>query len=85
MCTNIDGRNFLTSFQRFLKRNDIEIVTFHALRHTFCTRLAEQNVPLKTASELLGHSNINTTAKIYTHVDSLQKHKAINSLQFLLS
>lgn len=82
-CTTIDARNLIKSWQRFLNRNKIEFIKFHALRHTFCTRLAENNIPIKTTSELLGHSNINTTAKIYTHVSQLQKQNAIEQLNSL--
>lgn len=58
----------------------IKPIRFHGLRHTFCTLLAERGVPLKTASELMGHSNIGTTANIYTHVSKDEKIKAVESL-----
>lgn len=38
------------------------------LRHTYCTRLAEAGVPLKTAQYLMGHASIEMTADIYTHI-----------------
>lgn len=41
----------------------------HQLRHTYATLLYQSGVDLLTASELLGHSNITTTLKIYTHLD----------------
>lgn len=34
----------------------------HALRHSLASRLLEENVPLPIISEVLGHSNSNTTA-----------------------
>lgn len=37
------------------------------LRHTYCTNLEVQGVPISIASRLMGHSNISITAKIYTH------------------
>lgn len=40
----------------------------HAIRHAFATRLMEQEVPIKTIADLLGHRCINTTF-IYTKVD----------------
>lgn len=43
-------------------------ITPYYLRHTYCTMLAEKNVPLKTAQYLMGHSSIKMTADIYTHV-----------------
>lgn len=37
------------------------------LRHTYCTNLEKQGVPISIASRLMGHSDISITAKIYTH------------------
>lgn len=52
-----------------------EKVTPHALRHTFATRLSEANVPMKTVSAMLGHSQLSLTENLYVHVtlDSLFK------------
>jgi len=41
---------------------------WHSIRHAFATRLMEQEVPIKTIADLLGHRCINTTF-IYTKVD----------------
>ena len=46
----------------------IEPVTFHQLRHTFATLVAER-MPLPAVKELLGHADITTTAR-YAHADS---------------
>ncbi|MBR1443234.1 MAG: tyrosine-type recombinase/integrase [Firmicutes bacterium] len=40
----------------------------HTLRFTLATRLLEQEVPIETISEILGHSSVNTT-RIYLQVD----------------
>ena len=79
-CTYREGANLLKSLKRLCKRIGIEETTFHSLRHTFCTILAKQGVPLKTASVLMGHSNISITAKIYTHVDDTEMKKGIEKL-----
>ena len=39
----------------------------YCLRHTYCTDLQKAGVPLNVAKYLMGHSNITTTANIYTH------------------
>lgn len=44
---------------------------FHALRHTFATRLAKNNIPLLNLQQLLGHHNIQTTLKYYVNKDEL--------------
>lgn len=47
---------------------DSKVKGSHAIRHAFATRLMEQEVPIKTIADLLGHKCIQTTA-IYTKVD----------------
>lgn len=42
-------------------------LVMYCFRHTFCTDLQDAGVPLNVAKELMGHSDISTTAKIYTH------------------
>ena len=53
---------------------------FHALRHTYATRLFEAGIPPKTVQHLMGHSDIETTMNIYTHVMKEQKIEAIDKL-----
>lgn len=40
---------------------------FHALRHTCCSRLIQNGVPLAVAQEWMGHKNITTTMR-YAHL-----------------
>ncbi|MBR1811788.1 MAG: site-specific integrase [Clostridia bacterium] len=40
----------------------------YLLRHTFCTDCQAAGVPLNVAKELMGHSDISVTSKIYTHM-----------------
>lgn len=39
----------------------------YCLRHTFCTDLQAAGVPINVAKELMGHTDISITSKIYTH------------------
>jgi len=43
-------------------------VTLHGLRHAYCTRLALKRVSPRTAQQLMGHSSLQTTLAIYSHV-----------------
>lgn len=40
----------------------------HDLRHTFATRCLESGISMKIVQKWLGHSRLETTAAIYTHV-----------------
>jgi integrase len=66
-----------------LKKAGVEFKKFHALRHTYATKLFEKGVPLKTVQKLLGHSDISITANIYTHVMPEQKIDAAEELNHL--
>ncbi|MCI5636626.1 MAG: site-specific integrase [Sarcina ventriculi] len=68
--TPINTSNLRKIYSRLLKKADINNIKFHALRHTYATRLFEEGVQIKTVQSLLGHSDINTTMNIYTHVTS---------------
>lgn len=71
-CTEIgnyfDTRNLTRSYTRHLKKIGLPYRNFHSLRHTYATRLFENNVPIKTVQALRGHKDIATTMNIYTHV-----------------
>lgn len=43
-------------------------VTFHSLRHAAASYLLSAGVPLRVVQEILGHSQLATTADIYSHV-----------------
>lgn len=66
-----------------LKRNKIiksvvaKDLTPYCLRHTFCTDLQRKEVPINVAKDLMGHSDIQMTANIYTHKDTKTLHKGI--------
>lgn len=42
--------------------------TTHHLRHTFCTRLCQQKVAIKTIQYIMGHAHPETTLSIYASV-----------------
>ena len=82
-CGNyFDTRNLTRSYTRHLKKIDMPYRNFHSLRHTYATRLFENNVPIKTVQSLLGHKDIVTTMNIYTHV---MPEKMTNEVQCLNS
>lgn len=42
-------------------------ITPHILRHTFCSRMIEKGMNVKTLQLVMGHADIGTTLNIYTH------------------
>lgn len=58
----------------------IRHIRLHDLRHTFATRCVAVGIDPKTVSLLLGHSTVDITLKLYTHVDDDAKTEAINKL-----
>ena len=53
----------------------------HNLRHTFCTRLCENDVNLKVIQTIMGHSDITTTMNIYADCHKEKKKEALDSLK----
>ena len=58
-------------------------ITPHKLRHTFATHLIRNGVDIRTVQELMGHSELETTAK-YLHSDTRTKQAAVGKLNGLL-
>lgn len=71
--SRINDKLLVYRYKMLLKRAKVRYLSFHALRHTFATRALENNIDIKTLSEILGHANAATTLNIYTH--SLMKYK----------
>ncbi len=57
----------------------------HMLRHSYATSLYHAGIDLKTAQYLLGHSSIQMTANIYTHLDKEDAASSVDLLNDYLS
>jgi integrase len=44
----------------------------YCFRHTYCTDLQDAGIPINVAKDLMGHSSIAVTSKIYTHMTETQ-------------
>lgn len=79
-CNIIDQSNLRKKWVKFLKEIDVTYKKWHALRSAFACLLFLCSADIKTVQELLGHADINTTAKIYLHVFPDTKKNAVNLL-----
>lgn len=52
----------------------------YCLRHTYCTDLQSAGVPINVARELMGHSSIAITSRIYTHHSNDSLLSALDSI-----
>lgn len=59
------------------KKYGLGTITTHGLRHTHCSLLFEAGATLKEVQDRLGHSDVQTTMNIYTHVTKKAKEEAI--------
>jgi integrase len=56
-------------------------IDVHALRHSFASRLARAGVPITHAQKLLGHSTVEMTARVYTHLGQEEMRAAIDRIE----
>ena len=73
-----EPRTLQYRFSKILSNAKLPSVHFHSLRHVFATRCLQSGMDVKTLSEILGHSRIETTLNLYVHSSFEQKIKALN-------
>lgn len=68
------------------RRNPLLLPYFscHILRHTFATRLCEQETNLKVIQSIMGHRNIETTMDIYAEATDKKKKESFENLSVKL-
>ena len=83
--TLLHPRNFSRDYNTFFKRlrdvePDVRRLSPHCCRHTFATLTRESGADMRVLQELLGHSDIKTTAR-YSHADMNSMQDAVQSLR----
>ncbi|MCI5510241.1 MAG: site-specific integrase [Eubacterium sp.] len=56
-------------------------VTPHVCRHTYCTNMVKSGISAKTLQYLMGHSSIEVTLNVYTHIGYSHAKEEINKLE----
>ncbi len=85
LCARADGepmppRSLTHEFAKVSGRNGVPRVRFHDLRHSHATQLLLAGVHPKIAQERLGHSSINITLDLYSHVSVTMQEDAAAKL-----
>lgn len=57
------------NFKRFMDLNDLPMIRFHDLRHSYATFMLYKGVNPKIVSSVLGHSSVKVTLDLYSHPD----------------
>ena len=57
----------------------------HNLRHTFCTRMCENEPNIKIIQEIMGHRNIETTMDVYNEATKEKKMESFTRLEGKMS
>ncbi|KQU24069.1 integrase [Bacillus sp. Leaf13] len=67
-----------------IKKHNLHRITIHGLRHTHASLLFESGASIKEVQERLGHSDIQMTMNIYTHVtDTVKEQTAAKFQKFM--
>ena len=67
MGTCVEPNVMRDAFSYLLALAGVDHANFHSLRHTFATRAVEAGIPIKTLSDILGHSQVQITMDLYCH------------------
>ena len=71
-------------FTKFLKENGLPKIVLHELRHTFASISNEAGVQEFNIGKALGHANVGTTKKIYTHLFDQEHTAAVDAVANLI-
>lgn len=66
------------------EKNNLKRVTCHGLRHTYCSLLLSQNVPIQTVSKFMGHCDSTITLQVYSHFVPDTQGKFISALNNII-
>lgn len=73
-------RSITRTAEKIFDKLGIQWKGMHAFRHSYATRMLENEVNAKVVADLLGHSTINTTINIYSHTTNDFKKKCVNDV-----
>lgn len=69
MCEKYNKKELLNAKKEQREPELLPVITPHILRHTACTRMAENGMDVKVLQAVMGHKNVTVTMNVYNHVD----------------
>ena len=76
------------AIERILERHradgrqpEIPKFTSHQMRHTFCTKLCQNETDLKLIQEIMGHADISTTMNVYNESNADRKKASFSRIE----
>lgn len=90
VCTDYEGKRLTSNqlqraFKRILTESGLPNVRLHDLRHSYATLMLKNNVQSKIVCEILGHSSIDVTLDIYSHVLTDMQKPAADTINSVIS
>jgi integrase len=80
----IEPSTLREQFLKVLEGMGFPHMRFHDLRHTAATLLLSMGVPMRVVQDILGHSEMKTTANVYSHVLPSMQREAMGKMDELL-
>lgn len=76
-------KRFQRAVEKHNKENKRKLpkITPHICRHTYCTNMAKSGISPKTLQYLMGHSSIEVTMNVYTHLGLVDAKREVDRLE----
>ena len=74
-------KNIVHAYNKEHLDNPISEFSVHQIRHSFCSRLVDQDVNIKVIQAVMGHSDFQTTMNVYAEVSEKKKVKEFEELE----
>lgn len=81
----VSNQNYSRTLSYICRKNGIEPISMHSLRHTFATRCIEAGMKPKTLQAILGHSTLAMTMNKYVHTTDEEKFKELERIEHVFS
>ena len=59
----------MMKYNKLFPKRPLPNITPHVFRHTFCTNMVNAGMDVKVLQYIMGHSEIDVTLNIYTHMN----------------